>query len=40
MAQKDRATLLADLLVSYPNNAAGLITPTILRSQQTDIIGV
>jgi len=38
MAQKDRATLLADLLVSYPDNAAGLITPTVLRSQQTDII--
>lgn len=38
MTTKDRSTLLADLLVSYPNNAAGLITPTILRSQQTDII--
>ncbi|MEE8599187.1 MAG: hypothetical protein V3S69_06745 [Dehalococcoidales bacterium] len=38
MSQKDRATLLADLLVSYPNNSTGLITPAILRGQQTDII--
>jgi hypothetical protein len=38
MATKDRSTLLSDLLVSFPNNTSGLITPAILRGQQTDII--
>ncbi len=38
MSEKNRATLLADLLVAFPDNASGLITPVVLRGQQTDII--
>ncbi len=38
MAIKDRATLTSDLLVSFPDNTSELITPAILRTQQTDII--
>lgn len=38
MAAKDRATLLTDLSTSFPDNSSGIITPAILRSQQTDII--
>jgi len=38
MATKDRATLKTDLTTSFPDNGTGLITPAILRGQQTDII--
>lgn len=38
MTTKNRATLLADLLVVFPDNASELITPAVLRGQQTDII--
>lgn len=38
MANKDRATLLSDLSARFPDNASGLITPAVMRAQQTDII--
>jgi len=38
MATKDKATLTSDLATLFPDNNTELITPAILRSQQTDII--
>ncbi len=38
MSEKSRATLLADLLVAFPDNMIGDISPSDLRGQQTDII--
>ena len=38
MTQKNRSTLLSDLATSFPDNSTGLITPAVLRGQQTDII--
>ncbi len=38
MATKSRDTLKSDLNTSFPDNNTELITPQVLRDQQTDII--
>lgn len=38
MAIKDKAELKGDLATIYPDNSEGLITPALLRGQQTDVI--
>ncbi len=38
MTTKNRATLTTDLQTAFPDNGSGLITPSVLRDQQTDII--
>lgn len=38
MAVKTRAELTAELQTLFPDNNQGFITPTILRTQQTDVI--
>jgi len=38
MGNKTKAVLSSELLTSFPNNTSSLITPTVLRTQQQDIV--